>query len=153
MLSCRKFCDPAQILHVFCLFVDAPYVIDGRTEYYMTVEEKIEIVLGVYTNVEPLIVTVERNSDVVGRTAIWMIGKTQETVVIPVYNYDLFTQGYKIVINFQVQAEKNYGAYRILLRNDVGSTAHNFTIMSRGNLRPSLHQGDLIYIYVILFYR
>lgn len=117
---------------LFILIKDAPFVVDGHTEYLSSVDETVEIVLDVYTNVEPLHVSIATNTDTSETTALWTIKEnTRRTVGVPVYNQKILISGFRIAADFEVQAEKNYGDYKVVLRNDIGSTTHNFKVLAR----------------------
>ena len=121
---------------ICCRFhLDVPYVVEGHTEYLTGVDETIEVVLDVYTNVEPIHVSIATKADNSGTTAVWTIKENvQRTVGVPVYNQKVLIPGVRIAADFEVQAEKNYGVYKIVVRNEIGSTSHYFKVLSRGKI-------------------
>ena len=99
----------------------------------MSVDETIEVVLDVYTNVEPIHVSIETEAGTSETTAVWTIKENvRKTVGIPVYNQKKLVPGFRIAADFEVQAEKNYGSYKIVIRNEIGSTDHYFKVLPRG---------------------
>ena len=108
-------------------------MVDGHTQYLSGIDETVEIVLDVYTNVEPLHVSIATNMDTSETTAVWKIKENIRKIVgVPVYNQKILIPGFRLAAGFEVQAEKNYGDYKVVVRNDIGSTTHNFKVLPRG---------------------
>ena len=123
-------------------------MVDGHTEYLSSVDETVEIVLDVYTNVEPLHVSIATNTDTSETTALWTIKEnTRRTVGVPVYNQKILISGFRIAADFEVQAEKNYGDYKVVLRNDIGSTTHNFKVLARSTRFQFYHNLNPLFTF------
>ena len=116
------------------MYSDVPIVTDGHTEYLSSTDGTIEVVLDIYTNVEPVHVSIAtKNMDTSETTAVWTIKEnTRKTVWVSVYNQNILVPGFRISADFEVQAEKNYGDYTIVVRNEIGSTMHDFKVLPRG---------------------
>ena len=108
-------------------YSDVPVVTDGHTEYHSSTDETIEVVLDVFTNVEPVHVSIATKTNTSEATAVWTIKEnTRKTVWVSVHNQNILVPGFRISADFEVQAEKNYGDYIIYVRNEIGSTMHEF---------------------------
>lgn len=118
---------------MFVLIKDVPVVTDGHTEYRSNTDETIEVLLDVYTNVEPVHASIAtKDTETSETTAVWTIKENKrKTVWISVFGQNILFPGFRISADFEVQAEENYGDYMISVRNAIGSTTYDFKVLPR----------------------